>query len=353
MKRILLDNIRFGYTKKSILFDNLTIDFEDKNDKGYIYALMGSSGSGKTTLLKLILDLLKVNKGKILTEPLSPIISYIPQEPVLFEHLTPKQNATFFNNLKGYHKIFDKDRFDYLVGLMGMREILDNVKDIKQLSGGEKQRLAILRALSISPHILLLDEPLTGLDSESKNEILILIKNIVTEFKLLVIYITHHFSETNLIADEIVYISGSKDNSNNKVYHKKTNDFIKHPPILDAAFSINFPDFNILKCKIENSIIIPLSKEICEHEEIYYLAFKSDCISFHENTGLQIENITTSNVYSFIKLLDFTDTVKTFNTTVIVNKKYIYLNGEALLFNQNRELNRIVLLKQNRLTYDN
>lgn len=352
MRRILIDNITFGYNKRNLLFENLSIDFEDKSDSGYVYALMGPSGCGKTTLIKLILSIEKSLKGKIETNPIVPVISYIPQEPILFEHLSPLQNATFFDNLKNYHKIYDFNRFKYLAELLGLEKILKNATSINELSGGEKQRLAILRALSIQPDVLLFDEPLTGLEAESKNDILILIRDLVKKYKILVIYITHHFTEAQIIADEIIYINRNSNTIVSSVYKSITKEFIDLPPTLDAAISINFPDYNILPVIINNKGHISLAEDTEEasnyKSNTKYLFFNPSDVQLVKNNGFQIENIETSSLFVFFKLKG--------TKSIIKSKLYnfndlntIVINGKGLIYNLDRTLNYETIIRHNKI----
>lgn len=351
MNRIILENITFGYSKESMLFENLNIDFFDEFNCGYVYALMGSSGSGKTTILKLVLRLLETKKGSIVTKPSkNPVISYIPQEPVLFEHLTPLQNATFFKSLHTYQKIFDKDRFVFLAELMGMNEILKSAKDIGEMSGGEKQRLAILRALSIKPDILLFDEPLTGLDAESKSNILILLRNIVKQYKLLVIYVTHHFTEAQLIADEIVYIS--RNYNNNSVYKKSINDFFNYPPVLESAISIAFPDYTVLPITIKENNIIELVRnhnKSSSNEQVLFLFITSENITFSEDKGFPVDSIIESSQFAFINLANDSSTVKVIKNKAINSSGYIEISGEGLIYNSKKVFQRYVQIRNNQI----
>ncbi|NVO03004.1 MAG: ABC transporter ATP-binding protein, partial [Bacteroidetes bacterium] len=89
MKKLLLDNLTFGYSKNEILFDKVSIDLSNEANKGLVIALMGESGSGKTTLLKLLLGIEKPLLGAINLDPKDSVLSYVPQEPVLFDHLSP------------------------------------------------------------------------------------------------------------------------------------------------------------------------------------------------------------------------------------------------------------------------
>jgi ABC-type multidrug transport system ATPase subunit len=350
MKRIRIDNIKFGYSKKSILFHNFSVDFLDEKGTGYIYALMGPSGCGKTTLIKLILDLEKPYQGIISSNPSLPVISYIPQEPILFDHLTPEQNAAFFKNLKNYSNRFDDETFDSMSSLLGLKAILNNVKNIRDLSGGERQRLSILRALSIRPDILFFDEPLTGLDAENKNEILIAIRELSIRFKLLVIYITHHFTEAQIISDEIAYMTKNANGIVENIFIKKTSDFINFPPVLEAAVSLNFPSFNVIKCVIDKGFI--LHEETSSSLEKYYIFFGDNCVSFNRENGYKFHLIVNSNQYSIIKLDGFSNLVKS-SLKPNNDDLFILLNGSAMIFDMNKKLKYVVRIVDNKIIWSN
>src|SRR5258706_13249612 len=161
---------------------------------------MGLSGSGKTTLLKLLLKEEKPKKGDLLINPEDCRISYLSQEPVLFEHLSVMDNAKYFLKLRSTRTHFDKEGFALAQQELGLAAILKTSSSVLELSGGERHRVALLRALSIKPALLLLDEPCRGLDIPVRQEFLFYLRRLVDELGLAVVYVTPQHSAARALA---------------------------------------------------------------------------------------------------------------------------------------------------------
>ncbi|HEX6957927.1 MAG TPA: molybdenum ABC transporter ATP-binding protein [Ferrovibrio sp.] len=182
-----------------------------------ITALFGRSGAGKTTLVNLIAGLIRPQSGRILLDgrvladtaagsfvpPHRRRIGYVFQEGRLFPHLNVRQNLLYgrwFN--KGGR---DAAGFSHVVELLGLGDLL--LRRPGNLSGGEKQRVAIGRALLARPHALLMDEPLTSLDVARKEEILPYLERLRDETKLPIVYVSHAIPEVTRLADTVVLLS--------------------------------------------------------------------------------------------------------------------------------------------------
>jgi molybdate transport system ATP-binding protein len=188
--------------------------------EGGVTALFGRSGSGKTTLINAIAGLLRPQRGRITFDgevlfdadrrthvpPQSRRFGYVFQEGRLFPHLTVKNNLLFANMF-----LADKAttaEFDRIVGLLGLESLL--ARRPGALSGGEKQRVAIGRALLARPRLLLFDEPLASLDVHRKNEILQYIELMRDEVRIPMIYVSHAVEEVIRLADSVVLMSSGK-----------------------------------------------------------------------------------------------------------------------------------------------
>jgi molybdate transport system ATP-binding protein len=172
-----------------------------------VLGLFGPSGSGKTTLLESIAGIRTPERGEIrigervLFSTAQRInvparerhIGYVPQDALLFPNLDVKGNIRYSEK--------DGD-FQSLVSILDLHALLD--RRVKMLSGGEKQRVAIARALMTRPSILLLDEPLAGVDRERRDVILPYILRIRKELHVPLIYVTHDEAELNSIADRVL-----------------------------------------------------------------------------------------------------------------------------------------------------
>ena len=176
----------------------------DVNNEQFI-AIVGSSGCGKSTLLNIISGLLEKTNGTIKFYKENPIIGYMLQEDALLPYLNILDNATLGLSLK---KIKTKENIEYTKKLLetyGLRDFI--YKYPKELSGGMKQRVALIRTLAIKPDILLLDEPFSALDYQSRLSVSEDVYNIIKKEKKTVIMITHDIAEAISLSDKIIVLS--------------------------------------------------------------------------------------------------------------------------------------------------
>jgi molybdate transport system ATP-binding protein len=185
-----------------------------------IVALFGKSGSGKTSLVNLLAGLARPSRGRIVVNgavlfdskagidlpPERRRLGYVFQEGRLFPHLNVRRNLLY-----GQRRTPAAERhvdFERLVGLLGIDKLLD--RRPVDLSGGEKQRVAIGRALLTSPRLLLMDEPLASLDAARKEEILPYIEQLRDELRLPIVYVSHDSGELLRLADTVVLMSDGR-----------------------------------------------------------------------------------------------------------------------------------------------
>jgi molybdate transport system ATP-binding protein len=182
-----------------------------------IVALFGRSGSGKTTLVNAIAGLVRPQQGRIVIDgrvlfdsqaridlaPESRRVGYIFQEGLLFPHLSVRANLHYGERLTpAAERFVDRAR---VVSLLGLEALMD--RRPTTLSGGEKQRVAIGRALLASPRLLLMDEPLASLDAPRKAEILAYVELLRDELKLPIVYVSHALEEVTRLADHLVVLA--------------------------------------------------------------------------------------------------------------------------------------------------
>lgn len=177
-----------------------------------ITALEGVSGSGKTSLLRAIAGLERHVTGMIrfgdvawqskagIVSPQARRIGYVFQDTRLFKHLNVAQNLAYGHKRAGAAP----EVLQRVIEALELQDLLE--RRITGLSGGEKQRVAIGRALALDPHLLLLDEPLSGLDQARKDEIIPYIARAVRAMGCPAIYVSHSTRETSMLADQIMRI---------------------------------------------------------------------------------------------------------------------------------------------------
>ncbi len=231
---ISLKNISHSYGKKVVL-ENLCLDIEANK----LVCLLGGSGSGKTTILRIIAGLENPQKGEIivhnqvLTQNNSLLIppnkrnmGFIFQDLALWPHLSVFNNIAF--GLKE-HKVNNiEDKVYEILDYFGIKDLAE--KFPHQLSGGQKQLVAISRSLVLRPSILLMDEPLNNLDVKLKRRMLAYIKKLKHEFNLTIVYVTHDHKEAFSIADKIVILDNGKIQEIGGIEQIKqsNNEFIKY-----------------------------------------------------------------------------------------------------------------------------
>ena len=176
----------------------INIDFE--MFKGEIYGLIGKSGSGKSSILKIIQGLLKYDEGKIYKND-NLEISYVFQEFNLLNNKTVFENVALPLRLRGK---FEKNKVNEAIKFVG----LENRKEmyISSLSGGEKQRVGIARAIVSNPDLILCDEVTASLDKIVKNEILFLFKKINEKYSTSILLVTHELDVAKVLCDRVSVI---------------------------------------------------------------------------------------------------------------------------------------------------
>ena len=203
-----------------IQIKNLRVELEDFLLQGInlhvaeeeYFVVLGPTGAGKTVLLESIAGLYPVKSGEIWLrgrevtqlEPERRNISIVYQDHVLFPHLTVKENIVFGLRLrKQIGQEIDKS-LNWLAELLGIAHLLDRKPDT--LSGGERQKVALARALSIKPQVLLLDEPLSALDPETREGVQRELRQVHDRLKITTIHVTHDFEEAIALADHIAVL---------------------------------------------------------------------------------------------------------------------------------------------------
>jgi len=179
-----------------------------KVNSGQYAVLMGQTGQGKTTILEAICGLRKVTTGKILIGtrdvtdrlPGDREIGYVPQDLALFPTMTVRQHLEFALRLRRHPSRVIRARVSELAEVLGIEDLLK--RSVDGLSGGEAQRVALGRALSFRPSVLLLDEPFSALDEATRQEMHALLRSITESTSVTTLHVTHNNDEAKALADQ-------------------------------------------------------------------------------------------------------------------------------------------------------
>ncbi len=201
MKVLTINNVsKSFYTKLGELevINNLNLELYE----GEIIAIVGPSGSGKSTILNLISGLLKPNVGKI---EVTGNLGYMFQHDQLFEWRNVWKNILLGLEIK--HQITD-DRKEEIKDMLKKYDLYDFIYNYPhELSGGMRQRIALIRTLALKPNILLLDEPFSALDYQTRIKVSDDVYNVIRNEKLSAILVTHDISEAIAMADRVIVLS--------------------------------------------------------------------------------------------------------------------------------------------------
>lgn len=199
-----MDNVSHVYHSKS--GETKAIDrmsFEVK--EGEFFGIVGPSGSGKTTLLSLLAGILKPSSGEIVRRISPAEIGYMLQRDHLFEWRTIEDNILLGLEIR---RIKSKEAVDYALSLLNKYALGDfKHKKPSELSGGMRQRVALIRTLALRPKLVLLDEPFSALDYQTRLTVAEDVRKIITEEGITAILVTHDISEAIALCDRIAVLS--------------------------------------------------------------------------------------------------------------------------------------------------
>jgi len=310
---------------------NLNVgDFKLKNinlsiNNGEFYVLLGPSGSGKTLLIDAISGFIKsenngiyidgINIDKFLIEDRNLSVCY--QEFNLFPHMTVEKNIKY--GFK-YRKNYDENFFYEIIDILNISHLLNKYPNV--LSGGEKQRVSLARSLVIKPKILLLDEPLSALDSNIKETLIRDIKRIHKRFNITVLMITHNFEEAFYLADKISVINNGE---------------IKQSGTLNEIF--NFPNNKFIANFVGMKNIFKAS--LIKISNFGYIGIRSENVKISYNVlnldyNYQGKIVEITMLKSYIEIIVFTD----------IKNIVIYISLSEFL-NKNYKINDIVYVAFN------
>ena len=242
MKKILeINNLKKSYNNKRVLdIDSLEIE------EASIYGLIGKNGAGKSTLMKLILGLVKKDGGTIKVfgqevnsknqKDLNKNLGALIENPSFYDHLTGYENLEIICKLKG----IKKEEILKTLDLVGLRNV--DKKKAREYSLGMKQRLGIAMALIGNPKLLILDEPINGLDPQGIEEMRNLFKSIVKNTSTSILISSHILDEIEKISSHIGILKDGK-----LTYNGSLEEYRKlHPPFISLLTSDNEKALSLL-----------------------------------------------------------------------------------------------------------
>lgn len=251
MARITLENIKKAFGKVQAL-DGISLDIKDNE----FFVLFGPAGAGKTTILNCIAGITMPEEGTIsfngeimnLIDPAHRNVAMVFENYALFPQMTVYDNMASALRSKLYREdeAVIKERIDKAARMMKMEKLLERLPS--QLSNGQKQRVAMGRALVRTPNVFLMDEPLAHLDAKLRNSMRTELKEMQANLGSTCIYVTHDFMEAMALGDRIAIINKGKIvqiGSGDEIYYMPCNEF--------TAELMGDPQINIIPAEIYKS----------------------------------------------------------------------------------------------------
>ncbi|PIV70012.1 MAG: ABC transporter [Euryarchaeota archaeon CG01_land_8_20_14_3_00_38_12] len=270
---IKLENISKNWENFSLKNINLEI----KNNEYFV--ILGPTGAGKTLLLETIAGFHYPDSGKIIINnkditffpPEKRNTGFVYQDFMLFNHKTVFENIAYGLRIRGIKNV--EEQVEKMADLVNVKHLLSRYPST--LSGGEKQRTAIARALIIKPSILLMDEPLSALDALTQKKLRDELKKIHSETKVTTIHVTHDQEEALVLGDRIGIVDKGKivqTGTPEEIFRKPTSEFVANFVGAENIFTGTAETKeNITEIKIKNVVLYSTStnlrKQICREQE--------------------------------------------------------------------------------------
>ncbi|MGC8645198.1 MAG: ABC transporter ATP-binding protein [Thermoplasmata archaeon] len=207
MERLKVEHVYKRIGDLQVLKD-ISFSLESRETK----VILGASGSGKTTILNVISGIMRPDSGRVLKNGIDITdleinkrnIGFVFQDLGLFYSMTAAENIAYGLRIRGVEIGEIDRRVREMADMFSLKDQLGRFPS--QLSGGEKQRVALARTLITDPSLLLMDEPLSSLDSFHRNEIRWYIKDIPSRFDVSILYVTHDIADAEILADSIAIL---------------------------------------------------------------------------------------------------------------------------------------------------
>lgn len=275
-----------------VSFNNVTKEFKNKTvlkgvsfniEAGDIYGLIGENGAGKTTLLKLIVNLLKPTSGNIQVlgkEIKKDSYDYLRNIGALIDEPVFYKKLTLYENFKvhcEYLGVYDEEKLESVLKRVGLHNKKD--RKIKELSFGEKQRLAIAYALITEPELLILDEPTNGLDTIAIVELREILLKLNREFNTTIIISSHAINELETLVNKVMFLKNGEiveDGLLEEVKEKCSVYIEIEVEDYSKALAILEKELNIINMKLINKGTIRVYEALEERKKILSTLVKSD-----------------------------------------------------------------------------
>jgi len=290
--------------------NDINIDISIETSNG-ITAIIGPSGAGKSTICNIIAGLITPDAGSIslsggiffdtLTcqnlKPEDRGIGYVFQDPLLFPHLSVRKNLIYGMSLGDR-----TSRIGIITSLLNIEGLMD--RKPATLSGGEKKRVAIARAVLSDPKLLIMDEPFSGIDPSRRENLFPYLEKLKDHLGIPIIYISHQMDEIIRLAENVLLMKDGKQKAFGTLEKVLSNqafeDFIGYSDtgaLLRANVSNNGTQLNHLK--VEGGELISVSKNLIEGQEVRIRILARDVsLSLSKPKGLSIQNILPSRIKS-------------------------------------------------------
>lgn len=303
-------------------------------EKGEFFTLLGPTGAGKTVVLESVIGTIPIEKGHIYINnkevtnlpPEKRNIGIVYQDYALFPHLTVSENITY--GLR-YHKVNGKEpgkNLSFIIDRLSLVPLLE--RSVKHLSGGERQRVALARALAVDPSVLLLDEPLSALDPNFREDTREILKRLHIETGITVLMVTHDFTEAHFLAQRTAIINNGRieqTGSIAKVFHQPSTPFVAEfvgmKNIFPAIFNGNKAQIGKLAIKT-NSQINGSKKYIAIRPEDIHVSMDKHSLPERNSIKGTVSKILNHDFYCDIR-------VKTFDikfTAIIPSNSLVKMN---------------------------
>lgn len=234
---ILFENVSKEYEKGKAVVSELDLEIKD----GEFFVLIGPSGSGKTTTLKMINRLIPLTEGfiRINDKPISDYnlqelrwnIGYVLQQIALFPNMTVEENITVVTEMKKWSKAEMQQRVTELLASVGLDPDTYRNRKTAELSGGEQQRVGVVRALAANPDIILMDEPFSALDPISKSNLQRDVAKLQKKLNKTIVFVTHDMQEALALGDRICLMNKGKIEqigTPDEIRSHPKNDFVRN-----------------------------------------------------------------------------------------------------------------------------